>query len=210
MIIGVDVDLVAVNSDLGLLEWCNNLSAFPLTHDEVFNKDTYGTLPYEFYTLYPDISMEQVIDYWRQADLYDNMLTNPGCGSVLQRWHNEGHHIVFVSALTGNHFDSKRKFLERYFPFAAGFIGTHQKQFANVDLLIDDRMENLNAVRKTGIIPVLFQTPYCQRVDAHEPVRTISSWYDLIISEVGAYTTILNCPLTSPIARAKDERRKVH
>lgn len=210
MIIGVDVDLVAVNSDCGLLKWCNKLSNHKLSFDEVFNDATYGELPYEFHPLYPDVSLEQVIDYWRQADLYDDMRPVPGCGSVLQRWHNEGNHIVFVSALTGNHFDSKRRFLERYFPFMAGFIGTHQKQFANVDLLIDDRMENLNAVSAAGITPVLYKTAYCQRVAAHEPVRTISSWKDLQESELTMYNAILRLPLTSPTPRAKNEGCKVH
>lgn len=210
MIIGVDVDLVAVNSDCGLLEWCNNLSAYPLEHDEVFNESNYGTLPYEFHYLYPDLNIEQVIDYWRQEHLYDDMAPAPGCVSVLKHLHDDGHHIVFVSALTGNHYDSKRKFLERYFPFATGFIGTHQKQYAGVDLLIDDRMENLNAVRKTGIAPVLFSTPYCQRVDAYEPVRTIDSWESLLHTDGPMYNAILTRRFTSPIARAKDEGCKVH
>lgn len=203
MIIGVDVDLVAVNSDIGLLEWCNKLSSHPLMYNDVFNEELYGTLPYEFHTLYPDVSMEQVIDYWRQEGLYDNMMPAPACGSVLWRWHNQGHHIVFVSALTGNHFDSKRKFLERHFPFMSGFIGTHQKQFASVDVLIDDRMENLNAVRKTGIEPILFSTAYCQRVDSHEPVRTIHSWEALLIADDPAYNAFLKLPFTDPIAKAK-------
>lgn len=210
MIIGVDVDLVAVESDRGLVAWCNNLSNHPLTFEQVFNDSTYGELPYEFHTLYPDLNIEQVIDYWRQENLYDDMMPMPACASVLWRLHNDGHHIVFVSALTGNHFDSKRRFLERNFPFATGFIGTHQKQYAGVDILIDDRMENLNAVRKSGIVPILFSTPYCQRVDAYEPVRTIDSWESLLHADGPMYNAILTRRFTSPIARAKDERCKVH
>ena len=191
-IIGVDVDLTIVNSDYGLVDWCSKLSAAPLTFRDVF---TQTGLPYEFFTLYPDVTIEQVIEYWSQENLYDDMEPMADSVNTLRELHRDGHQIVFVSALTGLHYNSKLNFLKRHFPFMSGFIGTHQKQFAKVDILIDDRMENLNACLNAGIKPVLYSSPYKQNVEPAAPMSVIRSWTELYYAPYSVYNEICTSPL---------------
>lgn len=179
-IIGVDVDLTVVRSDLGWFDWCNSISKHQHTLETFSEKGE--LVPYNFESLYPDLSSEEIMHYWRRRDLYDNLSPIEGSQNALCELSQE-HKIVFVSTLKGDHHKSKYQFLERNFPFLSGFIGTKEKEFARIDMLIDDRISVLNRLVCTDIIPVQFKTPYSQAEQApFQYTSVIDGWNDTSVS----------------------------
>lgn len=188
-IIGVDVDLTVVDSDNGLFDHCNFLTGLSRSHESV--TEHLGHVPYDFSVLYPELTDQQITRYWGGDDFYDSMLPIEGSVEALRRLSRK-HSIVFVSILTGNHHDSKLRFLKQHFPFAAGFIGTKQKHFARIDMLIDDRVENLNACAQVGIAPVLYESKYAQTAEATYLQSTIKSWNHLLADPRGVYNSLIS------------------
>ncbi|AND75010.1 hypothetical protein pf16_87 [Pseudomonas phage pf16] len=188
-IIGVDVDLTVVDSDSGLFEHCNMLSGLNLNHEIVTER--MGHVPYDFSKIYPELTDAQIMRYWGQRDLYDFMEPKEGAVEVLRQLSKQ-HHIVFVTILTGDHYDSKRHFLDRHFPFADALVCTKQKDFARIDMLVDDRVENLNACAKVGIAPILFESAYAQTVEPVFLLSTIKSWNHLLDDPRGVYNSLLS------------------
>lgn len=175
-VIGVDVDLTVVRTDRHWFEWNNRITGKNLTFEGCL--DEIGFLPYDVSSLYPGIDKQRSYDYWRQHNLYDSILPMEGSVEALRTMHEQGNKIVFVSALKGDHHKSKFNFLKRYFPFMDGFIGTKEKQYARVDILIDDRNKNL--VGLNGACPIKFNTPYDQEIDINFPMFNASSWEEIL------------------------------
>lgn len=182
-IIGVDVDQTIVRSDLGLIDWLNSRSSVKHTFDSLLARR--GKIPYDISESYPDLSRQDTLDYWHRSDVYDNLKPIRAAHEELQKL-SRYHDIVFVSKVVGDHYASKRRFLENHFDFMSGFIATCDKQFANIDLLIDDRLDVLQSVKHAGIIPVQFHTKYTQSVD-FKPDFIMYDWYECIelIEEIG-------------------------
>lgn len=184
-IIGVDVDLTVVNTATGWFNWCNELSQYKRTWEDVVFDNGSRPLTYDFRQLFPDVTNKQSLDYWRQADLYNELEPLEASVQMLKELADEGHQIVFVSTLKGNHHKSKYEFCERHYPFLSGFIGTKEKHFARVDVLIDDRIDNLNKVASVGIKPIIYRTPFVQDKQAIN-MSIIHSWFDLSLSNDGS------------------------
>lgn len=151
--IGVDIDLTYVRSDYGWWEYANKVTGMNLSLSD-FKNPSYNIG--EYYGM--DLS-----EYWRQKNLYDDMQPIPGVVDVLTKLQLYGHEIVFVSKLKGDHHKSKVEFVKRTFPSFDGFIGTHEKKYARVDVLIDDRLENLYQMPK-NVGKVLYLTEYEQNI----------------------------------------------
>lgn len=176
-IIGVDVDLTVVNSDIAWFDWCNSKCRNKFNHAELIAER--GMIPYHFGKLFGFVNPETALDFWDEEFVYDELEPIPHSVNALKDL-SRSHDIVFVSKLMGNHFESKKHFLETHFPFMSGFIGTDQKQFARVDILIDDRVDHLNKVQKAGIIPIQYMTPYTQDEEPAVDMPFIKSWLDLL------------------------------
>ena len=168
-IIGVDVDLTVVRSDIGWYDWCNAASDFKHLPDDAVIR------PYNFTKLYPDLDVDYILHYWRRADVYDKMAPIDGCVEALRRLaeHND---IVFVSTIKGNHHKSKVEFSKRNFPFMSGFLATKEKQYAGVDVMIDDRVDVLNKVYYAGKQAVVVNTPYDQSESSAADFVILNSW----------------------------------
>ena len=180
MIIGVDVDLTVVSSDRFWFDWCNSKVRNKLDYEEVMASGK--PVPYDFGKLFGFTDPEVAMDFWHDESLYDNMLPIEGAIAALKLL-SKDHKIVFVSKLTGNHFESKHEFVQRNFPFADGFIGTSEKHYARVDLLIDDRIDHLNNVQRHCIQPILYNTRYTQDEMPATDMPFIESWKDLLCTD---------------------------
>lgn len=173
-IIGVDVDLTVVRSDIGWFEWCNSISDYKHSPEEFINADI--PVPYDVRPLYPDVNSDDIMHYWRKRNLYDNLSPIDGSVKVLEHL-SKNHDIVFVSTLKGDHHKSKVNFLKTHFPFMKGFIGTKEKEYAKVDIIIDDRISILNKTAVAGTVSIQYNTPYTQDESLfHFP--TINGWND--------------------------------
>lgn len=175
MILGCDVDLVVVRSDLAWIEWMNERSRCNYL-DQAFLDNNHGAVPYDITMLYPDVDKQEGYDFWRQEGLYDKLEPIPNAVRGLMTWKDAGWDIVFVSSLKGNHHKSKFEFLKHYFPFMDGFIGTKEKSYARVDVLIDDRISNLNSMPE-NVQGFQFDTPYTQDNNVRRgDITLVSKW----------------------------------
>lgn len=155
MRIAVDVDLTIVDTGAAWLEYLRNKTG---RHIQVPDRN----IPYNFGELAPELSSEEVMGFWHCENLYDNLEPIHGAVEAIEKLHDKGHEIIFVSHVIGNHYESKRLFLNRFFPFHKGFVATEAKHLVKMDVLIDDRNSNLNACKREGIIPLRYDTPYTQ------------------------------------------------
>lgn len=174
IVIGCDIDMTVVDSDVAWAEWCNERSEHKVDYAQLkAEADRFDNpIPYDFKSLFPDI--EDPAEFWRRDDVYDNLEPRSGAVECLEAL-SKNYEIVFVSKVMGNHYESKMGFIDKHFPFHSGLIATDQKQFAAVDVLIDDRICNLNSM-PNHVVNIFFETPFSQDCAMHKLYPRIYSW----------------------------------
>lgn len=154
-VIAIDVDLTVCKIDVLWWEWlcCITNTMKPFPEGEV----DYDLSEYFRHEL--GRAGRDGLDFFRQEGVYD--FAEPVAGSVkaIKELKDNGHTILFVSAIKGNHHKSKFLFLQKHFPFMDGFLATKEKQFVKCDVLIDDRNKFLNLV---DCVKIKFYTQYTQ------------------------------------------------
>ena len=175
MRIGVDVDLTLVDTGFEWWEWCVVRLAevepyyieIPSVRSMYEDLGLTGKCSYNLgdeFLNFKETTGKDIFSFWKQEDLYDNLLPLAHSISVMNKLVKAGHDIVFISHCHGGHFSSKVKWLKKYFPFAdiggkGGFIATKEKHLVNVDVIIDDRVENLLRFGKE-VIKIYVDTIY--------------------------------------------------
>jgi 5'(3')-deoxyribonucleotidase len=166
-VLGVDVDLTVVDPVTKWIKWYEDE-----TNSKFVPKKNHYFID-ELMVNHPSPS-----DFWKIDTLYDDLFPFEHSVDVLKKL-SESYDIVFVSACFPEHINSKQRFLNRYFPFASGFISTKEKQYIKMDIFIDDHTENLELVKKyqpdTKIIR--FKNMFCSGNDNR--FLTVDSWEDI-------------------------------
>ena len=177
MIAAIDVDLTVVNSAYHWWKWLEDMTKAGLSYSQVCDK-------YDFTQCYKDIWLSKGIageplDFWRQRDLYDNMVPVEGAVDGIGLLKESGYKIVFVSTLKGDHHKSKCLFLKKFFHVDA-FIGTKEKWAVRADLVIDDRNKCLNMFPEDNIIKIKMNTTFDQDVDLTVDLDySVNDWFEL-------------------------------
>lgn len=135
-IIGVDVDLTVVNPVPGWLSWYKSLTGHELTSLQEFNLEHLMTEHHD------------PMEFWKNPKLYDDLIPIENSVESLKKIKELGYDIVFVSHCYPEHFNSKKLFLKRNFPFADGFVDTADKRFVQCDIFIDDYKKYLRQVKE--------------------------------------------------------------
>lgn len=173
MKIAVDCDLTVVNTGQCWLEWLNKVTRGPKV-------DLTGVtnIPYNLSEFFPELQ-EHVdpFDFWRNKYLYYGMEPIIGSQSVLEWAHEQGHKIIFVSSVTGQHGSSKYYWLKEHFPFLDGVVFTREKWAVGCDVLIDDRNEFLNQMG--NVFKIRFDTPYTQREEQDSTTFLAKDWVEV-------------------------------
>lgn len=158
-VLGVDVDLTVVRTDLAWIEWLNNLTG----RNVIINEEVNDTYPYDLTKLYPGemFTWGDGLDFWREEGVYDKLSPIEGTVEFLREASKTGWDVVFISQIKGNHQKSKYYFLKKHFPFMAGAIWTKEKHYVRVDAMIDDRVKVLNKM-PDNVQCILKTTPYSQ------------------------------------------------
>lgn len=176
----VDVDLTVVDA---VSPWIDHMNKLTGASFEIQSGQLY---PYNLTAIYKhfleteeDIGM--LFDYWKQRDIYDNLVPYEGAVEALSTLNKRGYDIVFASVVKGDHSKSKYYMLKKYFPFMAGCAFTREKGYIKADVVFDDRNDYL---RQFGIPTkrIRVNTPFTQDVEC--PVfASIDHWdqvHDLI------------------------------
>lgn len=167
--IGVDVDGVVTPTDEMWYNWCRHW----------FDEDV--TVPIDYNLLLRFCNNKDIMQFWKQDDLYQNVPINPDCREVLQSLHDLGNEIVFVSRITDPHGHSKWDFLKDNFPFMKGVMWTREKWLAGVDVMIDDKLSTLNlCATESGMTCLHYQTRFIERgVNPVKGIHKVTNWLDI-------------------------------
>ena len=115
-----------------------------------------------------DLTEDEVMSFWSDPKLYQKLTPNPDAVKVINELAAQGHNIIFLSMCKKGHFASKVQSSKEWFnipPEQYGFLVTHEKHFADVDIIIDDRNRFLEAFKnKPEVIKIKIETPYSQDV----------------------------------------------
>ena len=168
MRLGIDVDITLVETGKTWWEW---LSSEYSSREFYYIDDAYrnmGKLDYNLSRYFKDCSEDKPktnpYDFWSKADLYDELNPLPNSVKVIGKLVEAGHEIVFISHSKKGHISSKVRWLKKWFPEAdiggkGGFIATKEKHFVDVDIMIDDRAENLLKF-KDEVVKIYVETIY--------------------------------------------------
>jgi 5'(3')-deoxyribonucleotidase len=134
-------------------------------------------------SMFPDDKSK--LDFWRQEDLYDNVELFDNCKDVINKLHDRGDTIIFVSYCKAKHLQSKWELLRRNFPWVegsptGGFIATKRKEFVYTDIIIDDRHSFLQV--HPAPIKIKVATPYTQCTELTKEHITLDNW-----KQIGEY-----------------------
>jgi 5'(3')-deoxyribonucleotidase len=77
------------------------------------------------------------LEFWKLPNIYENLYPIKNSVGVLEEL-SEDYDIIFASNCYPEHECSKRKFIDKFFPFHKGFISTSEKQYITCDFMIDD------------------------------------------------------------------------
>ena len=135
--IGIDYDLSVVNTVFcanGCFDYLNNMSHCKL------NIEFFNSLPeidYNIGKYWPDLTEDEVMSFWSDPKLYQKLTPNPDAVKVINELAAQGHNIIFLSMCKKGHFASKVQSSKDWFnipPEQYGFLVTHEKHFADVDI----------------------------------------------------------------------------
>lgn len=174
MRIAVDVDLTVVDLTKDWVAWLNGLTSRQETIESLGNSYSMGDAYKEDLKKFDLCPM----DFWRGGHIYDTALPIYGSAWALKSL-SEDHEIIFVSKTMGNHGESKKRFLNRFFPMHSGIVFTDRKNLVDCDIFIDDRAEFLNQMK-----PAVFKILYPSRLKQTEKVESLNclrptNWHDI-------------------------------
>lgn len=184
--VAVDIDGVLVDSANLWHKWLGD--RFEPNLEEVFKwVDEWGQLqklPYDLTKLYTFPEGVNGKEFWNNQSLYTGMQPIEGSVEALQAIKDTGEfNIVVVSRVVGNHYESKKKWVEQHFPMIDGLILTGDritdKTFTRCDFIIDDSLEQLQAFSH-GEYRLHYQTKYVQEGVDNTGVLPVHNWGEVL------------------------------
>ena len=147
MILLFDVDGTVVNTPELWLNWISSKTQhkFPIQ-----KMNYYESFDEQIKTISTNLDL---YDFWRQSDLYDNLVPYKKAVSAYEDYKSRDNKIVFVSHcnIFPEHIRSKKAFLRKYFPDHDGFISTDKKEMVRGDVLVDDCPHHLLKYKEHNI-----------------------------------------------------------
>ncbi len=117
-------------------------------------------LPYNLSTLFHTGDFHTGFEYWNDEFLYDSYTPLKDTQKCLDLLHIKGYDIVVVSKVIGNHYQSKERFIKKYFPYAK-FVVTEDKYLVNGTFFIDDSIAMINKMSEETKV-ILYRRDYQQ------------------------------------------------
>lgn len=137
MIIGVDFDETLFPTLEKIVEIYNK------RHNEQISTSQITT--YNLYECLDVVVADEFLNLFVDKSVYNNLRPYKGAVKALQALANNGHEIFIATATDIKNFAWKEQLLQRHFPFIPkdNLIRIHNKKLLNVDVLIEDKMDNL-------------------------------------------------------------------
>lgn len=151
LVLGVDIDNTVVDSNQYWYDWLVEKTGVNPGRQVYYDQ----SIQFRKY-----ISKHDALEFWRSEHVYDNMVPMQDAARTLFQLKQDGHTIVFISTLKGNHHKSKVEFMKKYFWFYDAFLGTKEKEYVKIDAMIDDNFHVLNQFKNTSVGQIYFHRGY--------------------------------------------------
>ena len=138
--IAVDVDLTIVDSLTPWIKWWSLRTGKSFNWSEVSKEYSINK------QLESAMTREETLEFWKNPALYDGLSPLVGSRNALRLLKSTGHNVFFVSNCEDAHFDSKKRFLDKFFPFHDGLINTHRKHEIEADIYFDDHVDYVDKI----------------------------------------------------------------
>ena len=166
---------------------------FPTTEKvlEFYNKK-YGTkfdisqiTSYSWYDSFDSDIADELIKMLIDKTIYDYLQPYKGAIRAVKSLVERGHEVYIATATDVGNMGQKEELLRKYFPFIPkdNLIRIHNKGLLNVDVMIDDKLDNL---KNTFADRICFNQPW--NIDGHTDYA-----YSIVrINHWGEITNIIN------------------
>ncbi len=142
---------------------------------------------YSLYECLDNSIADELISLFVDKNAYNNLQPYKGSIKAIKTLADKGHEIYVATASDIRNMEWKEKLLQRYFPFIPkeNLIRIHNKKLLNVDVLIEDKLDNLI---QTFAERVCFDQPWNQDKEADYiySIYRIHHWGEInnIINEI--------------------------
>lgn len=148
--ISIDCDGVLLNSGRRWMQWLEDNYELKEEYLQIKIKvmAQLGKFPYDVSVMYHIPPEDDPMAYWKSSHLYDGVKPLKEAIEYTDKLKQEGHTLVCVSRITGQHASSKAKWLKKWFDFdGILFTGNNllEKTFVKCDIIVEDSLKQLNA-----------------------------------------------------------------
>ena len=136
---------------------------------------------YSLYDSLPSDIAEKIISLFTEKNIYNTLQPYKGSVKAVKSLADKGHELYVATASDIRNMEWKERLLQRYFPFIPkeNIIRIHNKKLLNVDVLIEDKLDNLI---QTFAERVCFNQPWNQdkNSDYIYSIYRIHNWSEII------------------------------
>ena len=131
-------------------------------------------------SLHADVA-DELLELFVDKSVYDNLQPYKGAIRAIKTLAEQGHEIYIATSTDVRNMEWKEELLQKHFPFIPkkSLIRIHNKALLNVDVLVDDKMDNL---KSTFADRICFDQPWNQDEDADYvySIYRIHHWGEII------------------------------
>ena len=154
---------------------------------EIYNK-RHGTnielsqiTTYSLYDGFPAEVADELIEIFVEKDVYSFLLPYKGAIRTIKTLVEQGHEVYIATSSDIRNMEWKEELLQKHFPFIPkkNLIRIHNKALLNVDVLVEDKMDNLT---QTFADRVCFNQPWNidEGKDYAYSIYRIHNWGEII------------------------------
>ena len=173
MKIAIDFDETLFPTLEKVIEAYNKNHSPNITMSQIITYNLYDCLS-------PDVA-DALIALYVDKTIYNSLVPYKGAVKAVQSLINRGHEIYIATATDIRNLEWKEKLLQRYFPFIPkeNLIRIHNKKLLNVDVLVEDKFDNLV---QTYAERICFNQPWNQNSnkDIVYGVYRINGWNEIV------------------------------
>lgn len=154
---------------------------------EIYNKknntsvDLSQVTSYNLYNCFSEDVADELLSLFVDKATYNSLQPYKGSIKAAQSLVNKGHEVIIATATDVKNLEWKEKLLQRYFPFIPkeNLIRIHNKKLLNVDVVIDDKLDNLTQTFAEG---VCYSQPWNQDKDMDYiySIYRVRNWGEIV------------------------------
>lgn len=154
---------------------------------EIYNKrhgtniDTSQITKYNLHDNFPADIADELVELFVEKDVYSSLQPYRGAVRAVKTLVEQGHEVYVATSTDVRNMEWKEELLQKHFPFIPkkNLIRIHNKSLLNLDVLVEDKLENL---KKTFADRICFNQPWNVDKDADYvySISRITHWGEIV------------------------------